>query len=1376
MDKIRFIREYTTEYKQANVALINNSTENLPYTFAYPISKLYKEIECNNYGKGMNYALDFFEISVQYLSCVLLVQIQEREKHLPLEKRAALKIINKIDTKRPLSFGDWVNDIFAPIVTIATAVLPDNELAKSIKRNLIEGKKNILSGTKKDPSIVKIRNDYRGHSTTLSEDIYKGVIYTIEPLILSMLRAMEPLQGYVPFSCSDSYKISHHKGCGTREQIVEQQFEKHHYYLRIDADSAPIDLFPFIFCNHSGYVYVFQTLKDESVGYISSNENAITFIDDCWNDDFDHRMQVTNPKFDIAKEFNWDELKDLMQAETGNFLGRAYKDKKYNQELFVDRKHLSELLDEFSQSDKTLFPLLGEAGQGKTNQLCYWGEKISKSYDGVLLLGGADFSAHTLETKIRKIFSVKGRDMHKFIDGLHNRAKERNRFIYIFFDAINECLTYPEQDTTQGPVALFNAIRELLGKQHYTHFKILFTCRSYTWKTLFSHHIANISHLLFGADHQDEATVRGFNDDELRQAYHIYGELYQMETLHAQLTRAVMIRLKDPLMLKIACTNYLCQPMPTEVSSYTSIKLFEEMMAKIANSYAGRSQCRIIKYLARYILEEYEHNRPTDHISAQLVRDAYSDEGSSLYHLSRLMYKSDGSTVAYNELLNKPERPVLRLAESTDNGSKQEIQFIYERFLEYALALVFVERDGELSAQIFVEQLHRVNSNVVVMGAMRNALIMNLMQTGSMSTIITLVRDYGDDSEVSLLINEVFNVLIRENYEQTLFSLISRLLDEQIPRGREIIEEFNEVTRKIAANKAESSTIARHKELNAQLTPIIRLRKLALISTLNGLFLTDFFNEELYKHSPYKLLWRLMTDPITEIANDSCLYAYYLSNKTHTLEYSPLKENLSERITAYMYSIIRSRRLYKLYLHKDTRTEGLIFLETATRIITLLILDTLLSEKEGSHERAMELLDEFKKVIKHITANYRVIKLLMPIFHFILRKQLTFQSEYVNNTIEYQTFWENSTFDGQVSKDWNKESLVEISRFIHHNHKVRNKLCEPLSDDFAKMHDKILSAYKICDGFSFLIIERILVIMGVAHWDNISPIVNGFFTDEYRKGEWFDYAQMSMLYVLFQTQVNSDSHNPELVRIFERECTDWTLRNRGLFKARNSHKASTTKGLYKRNVMNWYCVVYCAHIEDGIPYSGDERCAPLFYKLIDKAIEDNDRELLIHLIENISELISDFGYIKTALGLLHYTMSKLDSKKAVDKIDSVSLEREGIYSQDLVKLIGNVLSTAKHYSNSEVNAFLKRDMTTLSFPGASKYRDEILNYNPSGESLSDLLTHRFGNFLMWALLNMEIVDDFATEAVSMSVSSKSSVHWFDSVIKILFRDMFNVKL
>ena len=101
-----------------------------------------------------------------------------------------------------------------------------------------------------------------------------------------------------------------------------------------------------------------------------------------------------------------------------------------------------------------------------------------------------------------------------------------------------------------------------------------------------------------------------------------------------------------------------------------------------------------------------------------------------------------------------------------------------------------------------------------------------------------------------------------------------------------------------------------------------------------------------------------------------------------------------------------------------------------------------------------------------------------------------------------------------------------------------------------------------------------------------------------------------------------------------------------------------------------------------------------------------------------------------------------------------------------------MLSTAKNYCPELVNQFLQQDVACLPFPGINSYRDSLLNYNPSGESLQDVLTHKFGNFLIFSLVNVEAIDNFSVEAIAAASRSKDVFAWFEQVVKILIRHLF----
>ena len=565
---------------------------------------------------------------------------------------------------------------------------------------------------------------------------------------------------------------------------------------------------------------------------------------------------------------------------------------------------------------------------------------------------------------------------------------------------------------------------------------------------------------------------------------------------------------------------------------------------------------------------------------------------------------------------------------------------------------------------------------------------------------------------------------------------------------------------------------------------LVRNLKFQVQFSLHELFeIASEYLDDLYEndHDALILLWKIMLDPVDEIRNDACMYTYYLSNRKYTLDYTPLKKNLTVHIVKQMYNNVKVRNLLKNFALKKNRSKTMMYLETASRLCVLMIIDYSRHEDEDSKQIVRDMIGELKSVFNYLTGNMLFVRLIMPIFQITMKKQITFQSDYVNNAIEYETSWKQETFTDNEFQgaSWKHSDVNELMSFANHyqrfGHLNNSVECRNEEQRFESIHKKVLSAYKTGDSFSLFVLERMLVIMGTSRWQNIAPIVETFFTDEFRKASWFDYCQMSMLYVLYQVAYYTPEQNDQLLNIYADAAADWTSRNKGLFQGRQSKRANPI-GKYKRNVMCWYAVVYCSHSGDGIALQGDERPVPRFYELIDEAIDNNNKELLIHLIENISELITDMGYLKTALQLLKHILLQYNTQSEVDKFDEISLDRGGIYQYGLVRLIGNVLSTAKNYYPQEVDTFIQKDIVGLSFPGVSTYRENILNYHPSGEKLSDLLTHRFGNFLMWGLLNVKAADDFAVEVIRASTQTKNSLAWYKQGVKIFVKHFFNKQI
>lgn len=189
-----------------------------------------------------------------------------------------------------------------------------------------------------------------------------------------------------------------------------------------------------------------------------------------------------------------------------------------------------------------------------------------------------------------------------------------------------------------------------------------------------------------------------------------------MTTSYEEIDKGLLIRLKDPLVLKFVSSNYLGQKLPNRTLEYTSLSLFEKMLWDMENSYAGKLQGEIVSAIGDYLLNKFLNGIPVSSISTECLKEAYHHEDNELHELATKIYKKDGITIAYAELLNKAERPILRETERiVENTSVSEITFIYERFLEFVMAKAFViqmrrninDQTQTIPAQVYLQVLEK---------------------------------------------------------------------------------------------------------------------------------------------------------------------------------------------------------------------------------------------------------------------------------------------------------------------------------------------------------------------------------------------------------------------------------------------------------------------------------------------------------------------------------------------------------------------------------------------------------------------------------------------------------------------------------------------
>jgi hypothetical protein len=228
-----------------------------------------------------------------------------------------------------------------------------------------------------------------------------------------------------------------------------------------------------------------------------------------------------------------------------------------------------------------------------------------------------------------------------------------------------------------------------------------------------------------------------------------------------------------------------------------------------------------------------------------------------------------------------------------------------------------------------------------------------------------------------------------------------------------------------------------------------------------------------------------------------------------------------------------------------------------------------------------------------------------------------------------------------------------------------------------------------------------------------------------------------------------------------------------VFFANKNDKAK--KGLpYQQYPLNWYGAAYCKHYGDGGIRPGDPYPLPVFRNLIDSAFKKKDKELLYYCIENIATLVTDFGKPKSAIQLFDYVIGLFRREREILDFDSQSCDREE-YQQDLRTFLCSMIGTIKSYFPREVAYFIHHKLAHSEFPEMDNFREDLMSYNQSHESIGDLLTHKFGNFIIWGLLHDKDVSKFFMDSFSTGGEVKDYFGGFDGVVRISFNRLFGIK-
>lgn len=1402
----KLIAQYSPDDLEMFEIQLNQVYKSFPHSIASILYDYQQNVIQKEYSKAFKRYIDFYEISAQYCSSLIFSFIKNRK--IPFNEKLQQVATNIVE--KPLSTGDWINAIFIVLIKEAYTLIPEEPLILSLYDLITEPKGNILQGwsskqAEEFKGIAYFRNTYLGHDTSLSEKLYGEGLKLIEPRMFRMLKALAPLAKMTTFTVEKI--INDEKVPGNYAVIPlksskldkigisifsDVKLDREKYYLvhrniqssdRFTEDEI-IGITPFVIylpinedSDEEKAIYLFQSVHEKNLRkmvYISPELNAKKKTTELFKDYFISFLQDVLEKINIGKNYkieiasgkSWDEYKERLNLQTNKFLGQMRKEK-YDREIYVGRKEINKAWDYFfGLNDKRAFVLLGSAGCGKTNLICNFAEKFIETGEPVITFNGKIFSQISVEDSIEQLIGDSKKTITETLSDLNKLARKNNRKVVFFFDAINECLSYNNDLQRNGAVALLHSIDNLLMLDEYDAFKILVTCRTYTWEEAIRSEEDTLNLPLYftsedipDAEQRESISLKGFSDEEFDEAYPKYQQKFGLTTsldkLHEPQFAYALSRLHDPMVLKIACQIYTNGNLPENIQQFDSVKLFEARIQKLNQGTGGDLTIMLLEDFTRML-----RNRKTDSFTMQQLYGAISDKSNELNGLASQLFKGD--TMEWREPASSLlDEGFIRVERAT---FKDELRFTYERFHEYMYARIFVHDETEqlrkglsIPVEAYESELNEMKGYEVINDALRHALVLDYNRTkGDPYTIIDLAISnvYG----ASQLVMNTLSSLITDNYDDVC-SIIEQLLEhereESEPVGEEIIkkqalvEQGTKEKKKITLDEIQ----ALNKEievLQEKLKPVIQVRKIA-VQIIYEIFKSPVYEKNLFEgdNSPFELLWKAMSDPLAKVRDNVSLYIYYISK--YNVE-------IGREILNHLSGNILKTSLLSLASGAKRKEFQQSFLEPAGRFSLLMAIDALI--ERGDYELSNEIKNTWTLILKKLTLNFTLVKVVMPFLKFFMSRQATVQVAYVNNGIEYQNFWETIPADG-AKNDWHQLNFTNITPFL-----------DPQKTGIENYYEVINKGIDTGDAFSYFLIERVLVVQGWADWERIKPVIMEV-VNKPADQQFLDYMQMSMLYVLFHSIEKSDKPNTEAFDVFAILTEDWSQRCKGLFYAHKNEQANKGNP-YKQYPLNWYGAAYCKHYGDGGIRPGDPYPLPVFRNLIDTAFKRKDKELLYYCIENIATLVTDFGKPKSAIQLFDYVISLFRHEREIMNFDRKTCSREE-YQMDLRPFLCSMIGTIKSYYPREVAYFIHHKLAHSDFPEMDSFREDLMSYNQSHESIGDLLTHKFGNFIIWGLLHDKAVGHFFIDSFKAGGEVKDYFSWFDNVIRIAFNRLFGIK-
>jgi hypothetical protein len=440
---------------------------------------------------------------------------------------------------------------------------------------------------------------------------------------------------------------------------------------------------------------------------------------------------------------------------------------------------------------KRCLVVVDRAGTGKTNIVCHLAEQLSVDQPVILLSGHMELSSEFdieayIERELEAMFSGIFTD---WITRVSTGLQQAGKWLFIIIDAINE--------NTRRPL-LIRLLKRLLPKFENRRIKLILTCRDLFWDvfrdTIQPHLFENV------------IALHRFSEAEWHQAIKQY---FVKFNIACDLSKEAREALRAPLLLRFFCEGNRDRRLGP-VSNLRLLSVFDVYVERTGQSIAEHHGSLRPDALLNLLLEVagrmWEERAVAIDLDSIGIREDEKSDTDSLYNM----------VLSENIILEEATHLY---------STRKTVRFLYEEFMEYAIARSWVDKisrvnnkspvlsllvqeaaqalttfPAALGAVLFLDKMltrgGRLINDLIVSVSKLEDITLRSQQTPLVYAFESVDFAHADDELMAVV--EKFEPTVREDLRERMAAVILRILEAHPGRtyARKYVQQLLEVDQK----------------------------------------------------------------------------------------------------------------------------------------------------------------------------------------------------------------------------------------------------------------------------------------------------------------------------------------------------------------------------------------------------------------------------------------------------------------------------------------------------------------------------------------------------------------------------------------------------